>query len=164
MHPQIYKVQLKNQTLGGNGEQIKLFRGVAGQKNRQGELFGLENLLKFKDGSFMSELFQEKKSPDGQMDVNDIAQAINNAGGMEGLEDAAEAECELADAGPKTKKRSINPNDSNSDSECELKGINHNDYFNRAKGEAKGKDGDDDVEMGALSQMVNVHARMAVEG
>ena len=118
----------------------------------------------FRDGSFMSELFQEKKSPDGQIDVNVIAKAINDGGGIEGLEDATAVKCELADSGPKN--RSTNPHDSSSDSESEseLKGINHNDYFNRAKGEAKAKDGDDDVEMGALSQMVNVHARMAVEG
>ena len=79
---QVYKVQLKKQTLGHNTDgknQPQIFRGVAKDKNRcvlspsrgghlytllisrfaynfhrKGELFGLENLLKFKDGSFMS--------------------------------------------------------------------------------------------------------------
>ena len=53
---QVYKVQLKKQTLGHNTDgkaQPKIFRGVAKDKNRKGELFGIENLLKFKDGSFM---------------------------------------------------------------------------------------------------------------
>jgi len=56
---QVYKVQLKKQTLGGLEEgknQPQIFRGVAGEKHRKGELFGLENLLKFKDGSFMEGL------------------------------------------------------------------------------------------------------------
>ena len=56
---QVYKVQLKKQTLGHNTDgknQPQLFRGVAKDSNRKGELFGLENLLKFKDGSFMSSL------------------------------------------------------------------------------------------------------------
>ena len=54
---QVYKVQLKKQTLGHNVDgknQPQIFRGVAKDKNRKGELFGLENLLKFKDGCFMA--------------------------------------------------------------------------------------------------------------
>ena len=53
---QVYKVQLKKQTLGGNAEgknQPHIFKGVDRDENRKGELFGLENLLKFRDGSFM---------------------------------------------------------------------------------------------------------------
>ena len=56
---QVYKVQLKKQTLGHKTDgknQPQIFRGVAKDNNRKGELFGLENLLKFKDGSFMSSL------------------------------------------------------------------------------------------------------------
>jgi hypothetical protein len=56
---QVYKVQLKKQTLGHNPDgnnQPQIFRGVVNDPNRKGELFGLENLLKFKDGSFMSSL------------------------------------------------------------------------------------------------------------
>lgn len=53
---QVYKTQLKKQTLGFNDDgknQPQSFRGVDRDKHRKGELFGLENLLKFKDGSFM---------------------------------------------------------------------------------------------------------------
>ncbi len=56
---QVYKVQLTKQTLGHNIDgqnQPQIFRGVANDPNRKGELFGVENLLKFKDGSFMSTL------------------------------------------------------------------------------------------------------------
>ena len=56
---QVYKVQLKKQTLEATelgGDQPQIFRGVDKDKNRKGELFGIENLLKFKDGSFMSSL------------------------------------------------------------------------------------------------------------
>jgi hypothetical protein len=56
---QVYKVQLTKQTLGNNIDgqnQPQIFRGVANDPNRKGELFGVENLLKFKDGSFMSSL------------------------------------------------------------------------------------------------------------
>jgi hypothetical protein len=53
---QVYKVQLKKQTLGGNVDgknQPQMFKGVDKDEHRKGELFGLENLLKFRDGSFM---------------------------------------------------------------------------------------------------------------
>jgi hypothetical protein len=56
---QVYKVQLTKQTLGQNTDghnQPQIFRGVANDSDRKGELFGVENLLKFKDGSFMSSL------------------------------------------------------------------------------------------------------------
>lgn len=52
---QVYKVQLKKQTLGGTSggkNQPEIFKGVDKDKNRKGELFGIENLLKFIDGSF----------------------------------------------------------------------------------------------------------------
>lgn len=53
---QVYKVQLKKQTLGGNIDgtnQPSIFKGVDKDDKRKGELFGLENLLMFRDGSFM---------------------------------------------------------------------------------------------------------------
>ncbi|KAL7460410.1 hypothetical protein ACHAXS_000860 [Conticribra weissflogii] len=56
---QVYKVQLKKQTFGSlmNDEnQPQIFRGVSQDQNRKGELFGVENLLSFKDGSFMDKI------------------------------------------------------------------------------------------------------------
>ncbi|GKY93153.1 hypothetical protein MPSEU_000283300 [Mayamaea pseudoterrestris] len=55
---QVYKIQLKDETIADNenpdqaGKKKRLFRGVAGDKDRKGELFGVANLLKFKDGFF----------------------------------------------------------------------------------------------------------------
>jgi SNF2 family DNA or RNA helicase len=66
---QIYKVQLKKDTIGSlqgggekNHEAARLFRAVAGDKERKGELFGMENLLKFKDGSFMEDLWKSTRT------------------------------------------------------------------------------------------------------
>jgi len=69
---QIYKVQLRKDTIGSLhtggedthqvGEGPRVFRGVHGDKDRKGELFGMENLLKYKDGSFMDELWKSSSS------------------------------------------------------------------------------------------------------
>jgi len=50
---QVYKTQLKNETIVDVGEAerdvaARLFRGVDGDRSRQGELFGAANLLRFK--------------------------------------------------------------------------------------------------------------------
>jgi hypothetical protein len=73
---QLYKVQLKQETLRDAGasapKAARMFRGVQGDKQRRGELFGTENLLKFKDGSFLDDVWKSignrsppKKSGDG---------------------------------------------------------------------------------------------------
>eukprot|EP00980_Cylindrotheca_fusiformis_P005899 scaffold1242_cov123-Cylindrotheca_fusiformis.AAC.8 len=64
---ELYKVQLKDETLGSTdntkAKAARLFRAVQGEKHRKGELFGAENLLKFKrDGSFLSDVWKSKKS------------------------------------------------------------------------------------------------------
>jgi hypothetical protein len=56
---QVYKTQLEQETIVDLNDEsresaARLFRGVAGDKTRKGELFGIANLLKFKDGSFMT--------------------------------------------------------------------------------------------------------------
>jgi len=38
----------------------RIFRGVQHDSTRKGELFGMENLLKFKDGSFIADLWSSK--------------------------------------------------------------------------------------------------------
>lgn len=52
---QLYKMQLTSATIEDKSEELPMerrFRGVAGEKERKGELFGLANLLKFTDGTF----------------------------------------------------------------------------------------------------------------
>lgn len=56
---QNYKTQLTDQTITTTDEQSsnppkKQFLGVAGDKDNKGELFGMANLLKFRDGTFMN--------------------------------------------------------------------------------------------------------------
>lgn len=56
---QVYKTQLQKETIvdledTDRAKSKRLFRGVEGDKSRKGELFGIENLLKFKDGHFMN--------------------------------------------------------------------------------------------------------------
>jgi hypothetical protein len=55
---QVYKTQLKNETMVDiddpeRGKSARLFRGVAKDKTRRGELFGLSNLLRYEDGTLM---------------------------------------------------------------------------------------------------------------
>jgi hypothetical protein len=68
---QIYKTQLKDQTMTSTEEQSsnlqkKKFCGVAGDKDNKGELFGLANLLKFRDGTFMN--YQSSASSSSKAD------------------------------------------------------------------------------------------------
>jgi hypothetical protein len=58
---QLYKVQLKKETLDNNATSraARMFRGVQGDKDRKGELFGTENLLKFKDGAFLDDVWKQ---------------------------------------------------------------------------------------------------------
>lgn len=85
---QIYKGHLKNDTLRDvqETEQVRMFRGVQGDKYRKGEIFGIENLLKFKpDGSFMGDLWKssEKRSSraDGTVRQEELANALSNLSG-----------------------------------------------------------------------------------
>jgi hypothetical protein len=54
----VYKTQLKNETIVDITQEerdvaARLFRGVDGDSSRRGELFGIANLLRFRDGPFM---------------------------------------------------------------------------------------------------------------
>ena len=74
---QVYKSHLKKETLDTQGEDdegksiARLFNGVAGDKDNNGELFGMQNLLKFKDGSFMTETW-EAVTDEREDGLNDI--------------------------------------------------------------------------------------------
>ena len=94
----MYKTQLKNETIVDvNEEQRKkaarLFRGVDGDSSRKGELFGIANLFRFKDGTFMPGTFfpQGDQSRDfhryggGVFNMESLVSAAQ-ASGAEGLE------------------------------------------------------------------------------
>lgn len=106
---QVYKTQLKSETIVdvNNMDRQKasrLFRGVAGDEHRKGELFGLENLLKYKDGSFMNYAekgIESKRYGIGVHDTMDLLDSVkdlseedlDNIGRVENLfEDALQYE------------------------------------------------------------------------
>jgi hypothetical protein len=98
---QVYKTQLKSETIIDvknldRQKASRLFRGVAGDEHRKGELFGLENLLKYKDGTFMnyaSKVVESNKYGIGVHDTTDLLQTVkdlseedlDNIGGVENL-------------------------------------------------------------------------------
>lgn len=84
---QVYKTQLKTETIIESKDEdreksARLFRGVAGDKERKGELFGLANLLKFKDGTFMD--YASNKADSRRYGVG-VTQAENLLQSVEGM-------------------------------------------------------------------------------
>lgn len=83
---QIYKVQQKNQATEfskNKTSQQRIFRGVEGVKHRKGELFGLENLLQFKDGSYVLDNLCKSRKLDAPNSTiiyerKDVLNAISN--------------------------------------------------------------------------------------
>lgn len=150
---QIYKVHLKQQTLKSDDytavQPARMFRGVNGDKNRKGELFGLENLLQFKDGSFMESLWKAaaaipKKSTADTYTAGDLVDALQGVSTdliENGLEDE---EAEFSDV--------IESGFDNED----VQGFNHEDFLREDRGDAAVREGDEgyDEEMGAESQLV----------
>ena len=84
---QVYKTQLKSETIVNVEETARskakrLFRGVEGDKSRQGELFGLENLLKFKDGNFINYAAKGSESKQFGIDVHGTDDLLEQVKGM----------------------------------------------------------------------------------
>jgi len=93
---QVYKTQLKSETIVDVNDEdrvqsARLFRGVEGDKSRKGELFGLGNLLKFKDGTFMN---YSTQSPDNGRYGEDVHRAENL---LEAFQDMTEEEIDALD-------------------------------------------------------------------
>lgn len=79
---QLYKVQLKQDTFADESNETaaapRIFRGVEGDSSRKGELFGYENLFRFKDGSFLDEIWKAagqkiSDQPKGGLIMHDAA-------------------------------------------------------------------------------------------
>ena len=75
----------------------RLFRGVQGDRDRKGELFGTENLFKYKDGKFITDIWKgdDSKSPSRKMrefGVQDILQGVNEESCMELFDQDASVE------------------------------------------------------------------------
>ena len=162
---QVYKVQLKQETMGKENadapKTVRIFRGVQGDKNRKGELYGVENLLKFKDGSFMAEVWKSSgdRPPKGKkgiqpMRVDDMAKVLGKMTEKEVEEigstfheafDKAAGDAAARDAGSQ-----------NIDGLLGQNAINHQDFFVTGRGDAALRPGDVgfDEEVGGASQAV----------
>lgn len=83
---QVYKTQLQSETIvdvndSDRQKASRLFRGVEGDISRKGELFGQENLLKFKDGTFMnyaSRMSESRQYDVGVHDTNNLLDAVKD--------------------------------------------------------------------------------------
>lgn len=83
---QVYKTQLQSETIvdvynSDRKKASRLFRGVAGDESRKGELFGGENLLKFKDGTFMnyaSRMSESRQYGVGVHDTSNLLDTVKN--------------------------------------------------------------------------------------
>jgi hypothetical protein len=167
---QIYKSHLKKETLEGNVDKNssapRVFRGVQGDSDRKGELFGTENLFRFKDGSFLETIWaeaggggpraQEGRRSMGGLEVHDTAKLSSALLGMgEDYERVLEEKDAINDIATiasrvrkKIKKADANTtanhkSDSESDSELDdtlnvkTRAVNHNDLMRSDKGGAK---------------------------
>ena len=159
---QVYKVQLKQQTLQSSSysevQPARIFRGVAEDKNRKGELFGVENLLKFKDGSFMEGTWKAtgvnpKKSSDGMYTTSALADGM---AGMSYKEVCGEKEDE---GFLLTNDKGVADDETkDSDSDENMREFNHEDFLREDRGDAVLMPGDKgyDEEMGGSSQIVDI--------
>ena len=173
---QIYKVQLKQDTIGDveGGEKKKaarMFRAVQGDKDRKGELFGIENLLRYKDGSFMDDLWKSNTSEYDGIDKKvaglesrlGLVSAKYVAKGIQGMNEEAVDDIgrnpnEWIEA-PLGKQSSSADSHGDDDIETMLAtgAVSHADYLHQDKGHAALEEGDIgfDVEQGGYSQVVN---------
>jgi hypothetical protein len=94
----VYKTQLQSETIvdvhdSDRPKASRTFRGVEGDVSRKGELFGGENLLKFKDGTFMnyaSRMSESRQYGVGVHDTNNLLETVKDLTEEE-LEDIGEA-------------------------------------------------------------------------
>ena len=163
---QVYKVHLKQQTLKNDDysaiQPARIFRGVDKDKNRKGELFGLENLLKFKDGSFMEAMWKAADVPPPSADGMHTSSTMTDI-----FEKASTDQIEnvLGDGLATLKTNEDKPSDPGkiSDSDDHMKGFNHEDFLREDKGNAALLPGDEgfEDEMGIDSQMVDMACNLS---
>ena len=182
---QVYKVHLTQaleKTKGSTMPQpARIFRGVDKDPNRKGELFGLENLLKFKDGSFMAEMWQATELPNTKNNTHQMYSVKAMSGMLPKLADefgdfGNNSDMIMADSlarvSPKKDKSNLSTHYSKKnigstadrnipscrDMSTHITGIRHDAFLRNDCGDAAIKQGDQgfEEEMGAMSQMVHV--------
>jgi hypothetical protein len=177
---QLYKVQLKQETFAEKSSEPKaarIFTGVEGDKHRKGELFGYENLFRFKDGSFLNDIWkasgkQISKRRKGDLVIHD-ASKISDA--LLGIEEGKLGEVleganayskgqsnflEIAGVPDKTKPTAKEGDEQevvNPDADAGgIEAFDHGDLFREDRGGAAVEVGDEgfDEEMGGQTQNV----------
>jgi Helicase conserved C-terminal domain len=172
---QIYKVQLKQDTIGDieegeNKKAARMFRAVQGDKDRKGELFGIENLLRYKDGSFMDDLWKssavDQAKPDKKTDLDERLGLVSAEEVVQGIQNLDEDE--IDDIGRKPDewlaahalRKDPFAYSGNEDDVARMLAdgaVNHADFLQKEKGHAALEVGDVgfDEEQGGYSQVVN---------
>ncbi|KAG7342122.1 SNF2 family helicase [Nitzschia inconspicua] len=175
---QIYKTHLKQDTLtevvDANAAAPRVFRGVQGDAHRKGELFGFENLFRFKDGSFLEDIWAEA----GERGANDasglrIHQRENLASVLLGIGDENDfdrafeekdtvsliqemSESAKESTGTKQSEVDIDTMDGKEGEPLEkkIRSVNHEDLFRKDRGGAAIQEGEEgfDEEMGGATQ------------
>jgi len=166
---QVYKVQLKKQTFGSlmNDEnQPQIFRGVSQDQNRKGELFGVENLLSFKDGSFMDKIWKTASNTQQVFHASKLGDDLAKTD-PEDLEMRVEGEDESQGEKNHTPMKNFVQKNSDDDDNSEVSdlGFNHQDYFRQDRGRARVLEGEDgyEEEMGGESQVIQVTTKLACQ-
>ncbi len=119
---------------------------MAKDSNRKGELFGLENLLKFKDGSFMSSLWKST-SIEGSFDRNESIATNQLAELMRGNEELIENNfCDEDEEVDQIQ------------SQLRTKGYNHEDFMREDRGHAVCHNGEENIDEGFGETQLNVMA------
>jgi len=176
---QIYKVHLSKQTLSSDVNQpARIFRGVAGNKERKGELFGLENLLKFKDGSFMADMWASAETTNSnKAEVKDdkTRPLIQNRSQLQsalanmttdqvehlsiGDTDILEGSIHRTDQTcPIRCSKEVDDERNGTSDEIKVSAVHHTDFLRADKGGALLQEGDEgfEEEMGGESQLLHV--------
>jgi hypothetical protein len=177
---QLYKVQLKQETLEDVDAPDRkaaphLFRGVQGDKDRKGELFGCENLIKFKDGSFLEDVWKQtggnrsscqksggliiQKTENVLQDLSEehCDRLLHGEDSLEMLDQAAnEILGRLSNKGKGSSSQNDDPDEQEEEFDVVANAVNHQDLFRVDRGRAAIEPGEDgfDEEMGGASQNV----------
>ena len=180
---QLYKVQLKQETFAEKSSEpqaARIFKGVEGDRHRKGELFGYENLFRFKDGSFLNDIWKAsgKKVSARRSDDLVIHDASTISDALLGIElsklseildkSSSGGQIRLLEAVPIVDdvKLSGNHDDeggvvndnrfSAKEDEGDVEGFDHGDFFRDDRGGAAIEEGDEgyDEEMGGQTQNV----------
>ncbi len=177
---QLYKVHLKQETLldetSAKPRAARLFRGVQGDKYRKGELFGYVNLFRFKDGSFLNDIWKKTGRGVESQCSNDLvmheASKLSDALlgiGSDKVDEVLDDESTQIEEMAQLAIREVEPDSANVDKSRQamtrngdesasialhVQAFDHHDLFREDRGRAAVEEGEEgfDEEMGGATQ------------